>query len=139
MLDSLVRVSRRVLKVPKAVASLTGKCKEPVRGHRRLTAGQAPDNGTRSVNPSEAYLPTSLNALGAAQYRSNSDLYRRAVGRATAGLPRTRANAARQATLRAVDRHPTGRDVLLGEKCTPTAPDMTQQPRARRRDDEHRE
>ena len=47
-------------------------------------------------------------------------------------LPRARVNATRQATNRTVGRHPTGRDVLLGEKCTSTTPDMPQRTRETR-------
>ena len=39
----------------------------------------------------------------------------------TAG-PGARANSAPRAPTRALDRHPTGRDVLQGEKCTPPPP-----------------
>ena len=35
------------------------------------------------------------------------------------------AEATRQAPTRAVDRHTTGRDVLLGEKCTTTTPECS--------------
>lgn len=47
-------------------------------------------------------------------------VYRRAAGRATEDLTRAVLPATRQAMPRAVDRHPAGRDVLLGEKCTTT-------------------
>ena len=57
------------------------------------------------------------NRLVAARYR-----YRREAGRATEGLPRAPKLRDRhpQAPTRTVDRHTTGRDVLLSEKITTT-------------------
>ena len=80
MLDSLVRVSRRVLKVPKAVASPTGNGGAGPRTSSTKRPAKRPATATRSVNPSEASLSTSQDALNAAQYRVNENQYRRAVG-----------------------------------------------------------
>lgn len=50
MLDSLVRVSRRVLKVPKAVASLTGNLIfKPVLEHHNNQQLAKSNDGTRSA------------------------------------------------------------------------------------------
>ena len=66
---------------------------------------QAPGNGTRSVNPSEVSLSTSLNALGAAQYRLIIVQYRRAAGQASRGL--TRDARKRDASVDLPGRRPT--------------------------------
>lgn len=52
--------------------------------------------------------------------------YRRAAGRETpcACRQETRANELPQTSQRAVDRHPTGRDVLHDENCIPSQPNV---------------
>lgn len=107
MLDSLVRVSRRVLRVPKAVASQTGiprargvwpraRAQRPVEGstvfcQQRTRTG----DGTKSVTTvyRGARLRRARRAGGAALYRC---FYRRAAGRATGSLPRAVLPATRQ-------------------------------------------
>lgn len=119
MLDSLVRVSRRVLKVPKAIASPTGFCFSTagsVRGHRRQQqAGSGV--GTRSDVHG---TPSGALATG----RTRSFIAAPSLPCRTVGLagrePRVRADAlsAARPPPRPLDRRPTGRDVLLEEKCT---------------------
>ncbi|KAG7188029.1 hypothetical protein KM043_018895 [Ampulex compressa] len=80
----------------------------------------------RSVNPSETSLPTSLNAF---ELRPIT-VIKRSIPPSSRTLNRSVCRAeAQQTTDRPLIRHPTGRDVLLGEKCTPTTPDMPRRPR----------
>lgn len=116
MLDSLVRVSRRVLKVPKATASLTGViglC--PRTPQQTATTGPAPALGPE--HRFTVYARRRLDAYNAAPRhlcipssgRAGSDRFRRTESHDTTD------GAAHVSTL---DPHPTGRDVLQGEKCT---------------------
>lgn len=94
----------------------------PVRGHPLLTAEQAREREyhpyhratDRACGGPDA--PFDNKRLVAAQYRLQ---YRRAAGRATEGPSRTH-EATQRSTAQPVDRHATGRDVLLEEKCTST-------------------
>lgn len=179
MLDSLVRVSRRVLRVPKAVASPTGI--RPPYGPPRGAGGTFA--GLSKVSRATNSGPGPVTALGPC----DTSVYRGARLRRPRRMPlrrrracprdrrdpvagargrgmrcaRARVKGLRPDTLRvppgsrpgdrgfdacrftvrrvgrrtrAVDRHPAGRDVLLGEKCTTTkAPDIGARRRARAR------
>lgn len=110
MLDSLVRVSRRVLRVPKAVASPTGI--GPRRGHLAATrtfAGLSKVSRTTNSGPGPVTAPGPLTSVyrGARLRRPRRTraiktcglipcVYRRAAGRATGGLTRAALPATRQ-------------------------------------------
>lgn len=124
MLDSLVRVSRRVLRVPKAVASPTGI--GPRRGHEPATrtfAGLSKVSRTTNSGPGPVTAPGPLTSVyrGARLRRPRRTrsrgarardarartraiktcglipcVYRRAAGRATGGLTRAVLPATRQ-------------------------------------------
>ena len=143
MLDSLVRVSRRVLRVPKAVASPTGI--GPPRANARGTfVGRS--EVIRSYTNSGPGPVTALGPLASVYHGAR---LRRPRRKKRARSPRERGERRelRPNTMRvppgsrpgdrgfdacrfterrvshrtrAVDRHPAGRDVLLGEKCTTT-------------------
>ncbi len=95
MLDSLVRVSRRVLRVPKAVASPTGigarerPVRRPVKGLPSANSGPGP--GTALGPYHRATVALACDGLDAND-RKHCGLipceYRRAAGRASEGLPR---------------------------------------------------
>lgn len=108
MLDSLVRVSRRVLRVPKAVASPTGiglsPPKERERDVRRPVEGEPYFNQQRARTGDGAKSVTS-EYRGARLRRPRRTVnkcglipcaYRRAAGRATGGLSRAVLPATRQ-------------------------------------------
>lgn len=133
MLDSLVRVSRRVLRVPKAVASPTGiglatpeSARDVRKASRRSTldtcGANAPGSGT-ALSP----LPPNLT-VARARLLLDAPLVRPDTVRVPPGSRSgDRGFAARRFygrrdshRTRAVDRHPAGRDVLPGEKCTTT-------------------
>ena len=113
MLDSLVRVSRRVPKVPKAKASPTGDSGS-VRGYRRRQR-DGPAVGTRSDRR------TTVRARDGPDAKSGGPsprVYRRAWRVGTRGSGGYDGCRSRRAPPRPSDPPPTGRDVLRGEKCT---------------------
>lgn len=107
MLDSLVRVSRRVLRVPKAVASPTGIVGSgargtsrprlrPVKGSPFCQQRTRTGDGARSVPPGAvARACDGLDAKSTLRGLIPCE-YRRAAGRATEGLPRAVLPATRQ-------------------------------------------
>ena len=93
---------------------------EPARGHRRqqLTGSGA---GARS---GDRMIRTNLRRACARATRDptpTSVCYRRASRPENAG-PRPPHETGPRTTQRTSDRHPTGRDVLQGEKCMPSRP-----------------
>ncbi|CAB0043334.1 unnamed protein product [Trichogramma brassicae] len=137
--DSLVRVSRRVLKVPKAVASPTGNQGASPRDIADLTASQAPGNGTQvRKSESEASLSTSRDAL---RTRPNTLLTKiSTVGQSGRETPAVRGErelvrAAPRSTDRAVwptpngSRRPTRGEVHDGDAGRADAATACQRPR----------
>lgn len=81
MLDSLVRVSRRVLKVPKAIASPTGES-----GSVRDTPSPAADRARRRTRSDEQVYLSHLRRAGRELNAApRLDVYRRASGPEHAG------------------------------------------------------
>ena len=106
MLDSLVRVSRRVGRVSKAVAPLTGY--EPVREQPETGIGR-----NLCAVPSQCFDTVERRSGHPGSVHSNSE---------QAHCPGT-------GSTRGHDRNiPTGRDVLLGEKCSPPHQTVTVEP-----------
>ena len=114
MLDSLVRVSRRVLRVPKSIASPTGNlrfswpCPGTALGpYLRVRTDRACGGmNSYTIVRMDWLLPDTVSVHSC----------RRPGDRRYVGCTDTK----RQAPTRTVDRHTTGRDVLRWEKCTTT-------------------
>lgn len=125
MLDSLVRVSRRVLKVPKAKASPTGvhyvvngvcpRTPSPAVERVRWSRGTSPQTPTRNNTASTCDGPDANWIRGPAPLR-----YRRASrpGCVNGGPNGNSPKEPLGLPPVTLGLHPTGRDVLLGEKCT---------------------
>ena len=132
MLKSLVRVSRRVLRVTKAIDSPTGNLRfGQSEDTALLTAGQARRRHWVRTSGYE------LKELAAGWTHTQSwewigccpipSVYRHADDRATEGLPgapKRRRNDRRPLGL-VGHRQTTGRNVLLGEQCTTTTPECS--------------
>lgn len=129
MLDSLVRVTRRVLRVPETESSPTETRTVRDNGsdnRQRRTDYRTYGSSTAATSPCvEPDAPKRVRV---------SRSYRPTAGRRP---PRSYGHGDRRAPERGLGRHRTGRDVLLREKCTPST-DAGDTRRARHRGDEHR-
>ncbi|CAH0400493.1 unnamed protein product [Chilo suppressalis] len=119
MLDSLVRVSRRVLRVPETESSQTET--RTVRDSTAATTGaphQSPHIGRTSMTT------YALRRAGRAEDAcAIHNIYRPTAGRRPSRSSRQPPKGDSWAPERRLDRHRTGRDALLREKCTPS-PDV---------------
>ena len=119
MLDSLVRVSRRVLRVPKSIASPTGNLRF-----------SWPCPGTALGPYLRVRTDRTCGGMGANTFVRMDRFRPDTVSVPSCSQPGDRGSAAcaettRQAPTRAVDRHTKVRDVLLGEKCTTATPECS--------------
>lgn len=128
MLDSLVRVSRRVLRVPETESSQTDT--RTVRDSTAATTGAPHPRAALGQEEGGIRRCLASGRTRRARARFVPTTVRRPVGDTSRSTQR-QMNSEAKTSEGYSDRHRTGRDVLLREKCTPSA-DATRATRDRR-------